>query len=1412
MGFDNECIVNIQTLAGEYFCPVCRLLVYPNEALQSQCTHLYCKPCLTYIVCTTRACPYDGYLVTEADSKPLTESDKTLAETIGKIAVHCLYHRSGCTWQGSLSECTSHCSGCAFGNSPVVCNRCGIQIVHRQVQEHAQNCPGVQPQAQQGEATQDTSATSAAVPTGQTQTVTQVGTAASQASTATTTPGQDSNHQANPNSQTQAVVQTVVQSTPEQWYQQQQYQQYYQQYPGYDQYQQQYQQYYPYQQPVVPQAQPQVQVQPQLQAQPQSQSLGQSQTLSHAQAPLATQSQNQAQVNPQQQVHLAMQPHTQIQSLTQPPAPGHPQTQPQPYAYPQVQPNPTKPQTQQHMQIPYYQQPPQMQHQQPQIQQQAQSYPVSQPRPNSQLQTHAPVPHNTQPQPNPSQPNQPSHPNVQPQMQHTSAHAVTGHNSYPQPQPHQQMQLGAPQHPSLIHPQGGPQSQSHHPVQLQHQFPQQPPYMHPHQSHAPFPNQQQLASLPSAGQGQNVPPPHQQTNYAHSQQPGHQVHQRPVMQPVQQHMPQQYVQQQQPYAQQQMPMSSHLRPQGPPHSFPQHTNTYLQPQDNVAFSHNIQHNQSQNAVGRPMMPNAGIQSQPFSQSASGIPIRPTHPVAGQPSGNQNMLGSNNQVQLSSGQQFRVSGPTERQGDLTKQQMEFSQKNGKKAGSDLDAALNLGRGATEMKSVKSETDMKDENKQMGEEKTSLGVSSAQEIAQSTQIPGIDMKSYALENGKVHLVKEEAAESTLHPVSEKSGGIVFEHQNDTSNERVVVKDKEIQDGPSLKISSSQGAELLEEQSGTLLKDDTGVTQPTSGADKSSISVSTSSAHGVDEYRNFPPPPPGQAQSGGFLQPSHPVPFADLGKHQHPLIHYGPTSVQQRPAAISMMQASHPGLPEQPLAPGHAPTQFRNQVNGPIFHPAQPLKPTEHFHSQVFKQPHGPEIQPSGVHGPGIVPPFGREPTNHGQNFEPQSLTPLGPFNQGHATSFPSGNSKMSRGEPVEGSHFGVPPSGGFDPHGGMMAKAPAHPPEGLRGQNGPSLFGLQEERFKPSRSNPFPLVTSEYNINRGEFEDDLKKFPRPSRLDAEPVPRLGSYSLGAHDMVSHGVNYDRFNPGVGGAASRFFPPPHLSSELAERPGGFHDDAIGKSDSAHSHADYIGPGPGYGRHHIDGMNTRSPVSRSGIDDFDVRDSGRFGDPITFHDSRFPHLPNHLRRGEFEGPGNMRMGENFRSDFVGHDCFTGHLRRGEHLGPPNFNRHLQLGEPHGFGGHTRIPELVGPGSFESFGRGNRQGHPRLGEPGFRSSFSLQGFRDGGPFTGDTESFDNMRKRKAASMGWCRICKVDCETVEGLDLHSQKREHQKMAMDMVKSIKHNAKKHKLTHNEQSSIEDASKPRNASLDGRGNKH
>ncbi|ONK76855.1 uncharacterized protein A4U43_C02F520 [Asparagus officinalis] len=159
MGYDNDCIVNIHSIPGEYFCAVCRMLIIPNEALQAHCAHLYCKRCLAYLVATTTACPYDSYTVTEASSKPLVESSKELVEAIGKVAVHCLYRRSNCQWQGTLAESMAHCAKCNFGNSLFLCNRCGNQIMHRKVQEHAQICLGVFGHAQVVEKSQAQDAT-----------------------------------------------------------------------------------------------------------------------------------------------------------------------------------------------------------------------------------------------------------------------------------------------------------------------------------------------------------------------------------------------------------------------------------------------------------------------------------------------------------------------------------------------------------------------------------------------------------------------------------------------------------------------------------------------------------------------------------------------------------------------------------------------------------------------------------------------------------------------------------------------------------------------------------------------------------------------------------------------------------------------------------------------------------------------------------------------------------------------------------------------------------------------------------------------------------------------------------------------------------------------------------------------------
>ncbi|CAA6661698.1 unnamed protein product [Spirodela intermedia] len=618
MGFDNECILNIQSLPGEYFCPVCRTLVYPNEALQTPCTHLFCKPCLAYIVATTSACPYDGYLVSEADAKPLVESNKLIAEAIEKIQVHCLYHRSGCQWQGTLSECITHCTSCTFGNSPVVCNRCGAQIVHRQVQEHAQICPGVQPQAQQADdvqpqasavqnqgesqpvalASQESSSqpvvssgtptpgatTAAAVATS---TVPTVGPTTDPAATAVAPAGpvQDQG-QPSVASQPQVVPQVPTQ---EQWYQQyQQYQQYYQQYPGFDPYQQQYQQYGYYQQQVQQQY---------------PQAYGQShpvQGQQHSQVHAQQHPQTQHQAHPQQVQQQYPQAYGQshpVQGQQHPQVHGqqHPQTQPQAHpqqlSLPQVQshshnqtvPVGQQPQTQAlqsveqpiHAQIQQQQMHPSTQSQvlvQPMGQQQSQipqlqphSFPHGQPphlqhqpRPQQQQQM---VGQNQPGQPQQQPPNAQSHPNFHGQTQsRPPAQQPRLHmQSQPHPRPHS---ISQPPLQSQLQTQA--QSQSLHQPHPLHQAPPQSQLHHLQGQPQPQPHPQPQPQLHTAPAHtvtghQSFPQPHLQPQMA-----GATAHQRPMhLYPLQHGVPQQQHQHPSPMPNQfphQQPPQSQMRP------------------------------------------------------------------------------------------------------------------------------------------------------------------------------------------------------------------------------------------------------------------------------------------------------------------------------------------------------------------------------------------------------------------------------------------------------------------------------------------------------------------------------------------------------------------------------------------------------------------------------------------------------------------------------------------------------------------------------------------------------------------------------------------------------------------------------------------------------------------------------------
>ncbi|WOL16531.1 chromatin modification-related protein eaf-1-like isoform X2 [Canna indica] len=1490
MGFDNECIVNIQSLPGEYFCPVCRTLIYPDEALQSQCTHLYCKPCLAYIVATTHACPYDGYLVTEADSKPLNESSKALAETIGKVAVHCLYHRSGCQWQGTLSECITHCTSCTFGNSPVVCNRCGTQIIHRQVQEHTQICPGLQPQAQQADGgqvqaattsnqavSQDPTLSSSAAPASGTSTATVTTSSANTATAAasatptapaavsaatstTTTPAAASQSQGQANATAYAQA-----PTSQQWYQQQQlqYQQYYQMYPGYDPYQQQYQQYAQYQQPYPQYSQPQMQAQHAIQGQQQPSSYGQPQPQFQAQSLAQTQPQMQAQPiqQPQPQAQAIQlqqqQPLVQTQPQQLPPPQPQPQLQPQPSAQlVQVQSQQANQSAQQsfpqaHQQTnqppqvqiagqqfgqppqPHYPQIQQQQIQAPSYQQtlQSQQHPPS--LPQQQLHPHAqPQPRPAALQPPPMQPQLHSqYPGVHPQTQaqpvaqpqHPSAHSVTGHQSFQQPQILQQTQPGAPpQRPMLIHLQQQVAPQQH-PIQVPNQFaPQQPPRMPPPSGPMPVQAQQQPMLLP-----QRPPASHpQQQPHLPVHQHGQQLHQYPGMHSQSpQGLPPGHVHPSQQFPQGMVPSQQQMHPQGPPHM--QHVPA--QPhQQNVPPGQGLPTHQGQTVAMRPIMANNAMPHQPI-QQFSGGPCKPVQPGFNQQSPSQSHLGrsgtnlvATNELQKS---HLPQSGSHGVSGSLSSSS--HSDKVGHAPELSADITAKSAEGSAHIdKSATAETKNKESDSNTDNE--NVPGESKEKNMQPEVDSSAEVETMELTESKP-AVKEELAELPEDGI-EKSH--VLKDGYAGGSQSVEAKPDE-KVGELTEIGGATADGLSEGKTGDIASKTQASQQlPALGGDGNHLQQPTHQHGSSFEGASFQPGyhdrnVPQSAWQGLGTGAPQVVPSAGPlpGKEVYPPQQFPYGHPPNMPGANPRFQAPDRALPHHMPRPLEAPP-YQMQAPGQNMASGQmrPLGQSfpEHLPHQgqppMVQEPLRPPTgQPYGV--PGTSLPSGRGPGNVG--FPQQGLPEQGIAPQGHGQnhfSQPHTGARVPHGEALMRPPQFVPHSGALSTTNQMMPRGPPFHPEDrggpshlgpvnpldsemhdtrrpgfsdirqpdplgqlnvikangipgkmhMDGMHDPAyVHGFPEDRFKPlpderfrplpedGIGRPFPLDAGRHNVGRREFEEDLKQFPRPAHLDAEGMRSFDSYGSSLRPL-------ERGRQQVGpDALTRPF------DRALPRP-----DGIPNAFSANQAGHFPISRPGSEHHMPDILEARRPA---GIHD-EFRRHMDVLPPVRSPNRDF---------GRFASGGKPRLED------IDPRELHGFAERSK-----AFNLPSELSGSSFLDNKIPLSSMLGSGPGRSLrGEPFNRGRIPTGDPAFGGSYGRDFPNEAAPFSmlnvrGEMEAFELLKKRKPGTMGWCRICSIDCETVEGLDLHAQTREHQKMAMDMVLSIKREI-------NKKQSLEDA---------------
>ncbi|XP_074290194.1 uncharacterized protein LOC141616931 [Silene latifolia] len=1321
MGFDNDCILNIQSLAGEYFCAVCRTLVYPNEAIQGPCTHLYCKPCLAYVVSTTHACPYDGYRVTESETKPLSEANKTLADTIGKIQVHCLFYKTGCTWQGSLSDCTSHCSTCGFGESAVICNKCGVQLKHRQMQEHAQKCYGVHYQVQQPGGVLDNNSTGSTAAPGQTKTAVQTGGPVSQPTSQVSTLivcSHDANQTAN--SATQPKVAQAAMPTAEQMYHQHLQNQ---QYLGFDPYQQiyRYYNYYPY---------PQAQAYPQAYGQPQplssSQTQAQLQPVVQAQQQVQQYQQPQAQAYPQvygqpqplsfSQTLAQTQPIKQAQQQVQPLAPNRGaeaplQSQAQSsishalYSIPAGPPSVAQPYTQpqplpkQQLLVPQY----------PQTHPRMQHLPLP-PYPHPQTQVHSQPPS----EPNMQGPVLFSQQHIPPSTHLQTSHAVTGYQSYPQPQPHPQSHSQAQiatQHLS----QGSNQMQGQFPLS---QFPMLTTHMHPSQSYSDVPNQQQPAMLPT----------HAVTGYQSSPQPQPQSHSQAQI--ATQHLSQGSNQMQGQFPLSQFPMlTTHMHPpqsysdvpnqqqpaQGPPPSGPpaQQPPTYAQAQQP---GHLFQQRPSVQATKQAFPEHSpfklhrpSMTAQVHSQVPSQMPPQ-SQQNYGQPPGAYSDAGSPLGVQAVV---LPYAQPTEHAG-TGQVRPQLNQNYPRKMNNELSSTDQL---ATLSQHVSSSEKSRDPVLEKGgqvraqlNQTTNNQLSSAKQLATQTQHVSSSEEpcDQMLEKGVHDQIINNSKEDRDMAMASSAGSKGDEVKLKAKNNSGAIADERLSQsclsGSKQLLDAATEVDNIVQEANPTTKRETveGVSKTPGDRDKIVLKNESKKINGQDVKHTAKHAADTSALRKTDLQSQfhgeNSRSSIDQRRNQQQPLPYG-----ARKSGRSSMPRSmgHHVKSQQPAFLGHTSYKLRPQGPGQAPPYAVPLK--------------NPSV---GLLGPVSAGSLGKSGC---VNYVKGNV----PYHHANQPQNPSGDHLV---RPTVTTHTRRPGTSGqeIDKFGAQRSghiddRQPASPPHGPIEQNfGHGAYGIQQGAVKiggPSARGamPVPGIRDEWampffeqhskHLPHKEFEDGFQKSLRPPHSEAEPSNfgmLLPSWQL------DHG--------------SLMFGGDRTSRSFQTEPLGFDRD------------------PCFGRAPMDGLPPRSPAKD------------------------YPSLPSRAF-----GP-SEDVGRNESWSFESskpNNCSAEPSRKPTHKSrfPVHSRSNLHLGE-HFAENHD---------SFE----GEKPGHCLQGESGFENGQGIQHFAYDYAF--NAREVDHMRKRKPGSM--CQICNVECGTVEDLESHSQSSEHQRKARDTVVKIKEQNKK-----------------------------
>ncbi|CAG2163935.1 unnamed protein product [Oppiella nova] len=133
MGYD--CQRFTEDISEELLCSICSEVL--EEALTTDCEHLFCRQCITEWLSVNRTCPIDRLYIT---SRNLKAAPRVVRNLLGKLEIRCDFATDGCQTIVALEALDKHVNDCYYNpKKRIACMKgCDKWMTREELKTH--NC------------------------------------------------------------------------------------------------------------------------------------------------------------------------------------------------------------------------------------------------------------------------------------------------------------------------------------------------------------------------------------------------------------------------------------------------------------------------------------------------------------------------------------------------------------------------------------------------------------------------------------------------------------------------------------------------------------------------------------------------------------------------------------------------------------------------------------------------------------------------------------------------------------------------------------------------------------------------------------------------------------------------------------------------------------------------------------------------------------------------------------------------------------------------------------------------------------------------------------------------------------------------------------------------------------------------